>query len=52
MFDLEEEVRGSDDDFKTVRDKVLDKAVMRLLRPLETEGRSIKPCLVHGDLWR
>lgn len=23
----------------------------RLLRPLETEGRILKPSLVHGDLW-
>ncbi|KAL8948091.1 MAG: hypothetical protein Q9222_005694 [Ikaeria aurantiellina] len=52
MFDLEEEARGSDDDFRKLRDTILNKAVARLLRPLETEGRSIKPCLVHGDLWR
>ncbi|CAO1601636.1 hypothetical protein XANCAGTX0491_005285 [Xanthoria calcicola] len=51
MFDLEEEARGSDGDFRELRDTVLDKAVTRLLRPLESEGRSIKPCLVHGDLW-
>lgn len=30
---------------------LLDKAIPRLLRPLETEGRSIQPCLVHSDLW-
>lgn len=28
-----------------------DKVIPRLLRPLETGGRSIKPSLVHGDLW-
>ena len=52
-FDFEEKARGSgssDEDFRKLRDRVLGEAVTRLLRPLETEGRSIKPCLVHGDL--
>lgn len=30
---------------------VLDKVIPRLLEPLQSEGRTIKPCLVHGDLW-
>ncbi|GKZ27942.1 hypothetical protein AbraCBS73388_007145 [Aspergillus brasiliensis] len=30
---------------------MIEKVIPRLLRPLETEGRSIKPSLVHGDLW-
>jgi fructosamine-3-kinase len=30
---------------------IFDKVIPRLLRPLESEGRSVKPCLVHGDLW-
>jgi protein-ribulosamine 3-kinase len=25
--------------------------ISRLLGVLESEGRSIKPCLIHGDLW-
>lgn len=29
----------------------LDKVIPRLLRPLQSDGRAIKPCLVHGDLW-
>lgn len=28
-----------------------EKVIPRLLRPLETGGNSIKPSLVHGDLW-
>ncbi|PTB42434.1 hypothetical protein M441DRAFT_67963 [Trichoderma asperellum CBS 433.97] len=31
--------------------RLFDKVIPRLLRPLETEGRKIKPSLVHGDLW-
>ncbi|RAK87351.1 hypothetical protein BO79DRAFT_197350 [Aspergillus costaricaensis CBS 115574] len=30
---------------------MIDKVIPRLLRPMETGGRSIKPSLVHGDLW-
>jgi protein-ribulosamine 3-kinase len=30
---------------------LFDKVIPRLLRPLESEGRSVKPSLVHGDFW-
>ena len=30
---------------------MVTKVIPRLLRPTETDGRSIKPSLVHGDLW-
>lgn len=30
---------------------MIAKVIPRLLRPMETDGRSIKPSLVHGDLW-
>ena len=30
---------------------VTSKVIPRLLRPLETGGRQIKPSLVHGDLY-
>lgn len=30
---------------------LLDKVIPRLLRPLQTGGRPIKPSLCHGDLW-
>ncbi|KAL9015314.1 MAG: hypothetical protein Q9173_000112 [Seirophora scorigena] len=30
---------------------VLDKCIPRLLGPLQSEGRNIKPCLVHGNIW-
>jgi fructosamine-3-kinase len=31
--------------------KLLDVTVDRLLGPLQADGRQLKPCLVHGDLW-
>ncbi|PKY00545.1 hypothetical protein P168DRAFT_299936 [Aspergillus campestris IBT 28561] len=30
---------------------MITKVIPRLLRPMETDGRYIKPSLVHGDLW-
>ena len=30
---------------------MISKVIPRLLRPLEVNGRSVKPSLVHGDLW-
>ena len=38
-------------DFDVVCQLTLEKVVPRLLLPLQSEGRSIKPCLVHGDCW-
>ncbi|KAK3376281.1 Fructosamine kinase-domain-containing protein [Lasiosphaeria ovina] len=30
---------------------LFDRVIPRLLRPLESDGRSVRPTLVHGDLW-
>ena len=30
---------------------IIDSVVPRLLNALECDGRRIKPCLIHGDLW-
>jgi protein-ribulosamine 3-kinase len=50
-LDLEREAKGDDPEFHELVPIIFDKVIPRLLRPLETEGRSIKPSLVHGDLW-
>ena len=50
-LELELEAKGPDPDFKTLLPVLFDKVIPRLLRPLESEGRCIKPTLVHGDLW-
>ncbi|KAI9771997.1 MAG: hypothetical protein M1840_001285 [Geoglossum simile] len=49
---LEEHVHGPNKILKNLSPIVFSKVIPRLLRPLETRGRTIKPCLVHGDLWR
>lgn len=48
---LELEAKGPDLEFDVLVPVLFDKVIPRLLRPLESEGRSVKPSLVHGDLW-
>jgi protein-ribulosamine 3-kinase len=38
-------------EFDVVCRLTLEKVVPRLLLPLQSEGRSLKPCLIHGDCW-
>ncbi|RSL44712.1 hypothetical protein CEP54_014577 [Fusarium duplospermum] len=51
MLKLEEEARGPSEELQQLSGPFFDKVIPRLLRPLETDGRSIKPVLLHGDLW-
>ena len=51
MVELDVEKNGSWPEFKILTDLTLEKVIPRLLEPLQSEGRTIKPCLVHGDLW-
>ncbi|KAK8103674.1 uncharacterized protein PG998_010707 [Apiospora kogelbergensis] len=44
-------VFGADPELVELTDQFIDKVVARLLRPLQTGGRNIKPSLCHGDLW-
>jgi protein-ribulosamine 3-kinase len=37
--------------FDIVCKLTLEKVVPRLLIPLQSEGRTLKPCLIHGDCW-
>jgi len=51
MISLDQEKHGAWPEFHQVCQLTLEKVIPRLLGPLQSEGRSIKPCLVHGDLW-
>ncbi|EEU35809.1 uncharacterized protein NECHADRAFT_77174 [Fusarium vanettenii 77-13-4] len=51
VLKLEEEARGPSEELQQLSGPFLDKVIPRLLRPLETGGRSITPVLLHGDLW-
>lgn len=52
FIDREERVGGSHDaELVQLKHVFLEKVFPRYLGPLESEGRIIKPCLLHGDLW-
>ena len=51
MFHREEAAHGKDSELDVLKKAILEKVIPRLLRPLETGDRSIKPCLIHSDLW-
>lgn len=44
-------VQGQDSEMDELLEALFSKVIPRLLRPLQTGGRSIKPSLCHGDLW-
>ncbi|KAB5554342.1 Fructosamine/Ketosamine-3-kinase [Coniochaeta sp. 2T2.1] len=48
---FERRVNGADPHFDELAAEFLKKGVPRLLRPLEAGRRSVKPVLLHGDLW-
>ncbi|KAK3989601.1 Fructosamine/Ketosamine-3-kinase [Cladorrhinum sp. PSN332] len=38
-------------ELERLRPLFFDKVLPRYLRPLESDGRSVTPCLIHADLW-
>lgn len=50
-LDLEIERKGQNDELDSLTCVLFEKVIPRLLRPLESDGRVVKPSLVHGDLW-
>ena len=46
-----EKQSGPDVELKSLFEQTMENIVPRLLRPLETGGRQMKPSLVHGDLY-
>ncbi|KAI1269034.1 hypothetical protein F5Y18DRAFT_439599 [Xylariaceae sp. FL1019] len=50
-FDMEEVTHGRDQELQELREGIMAKVIPRLLRPLQTDGRTLTPTLVHGDLW-
>lgn len=52
FLDREETVGGAHDaGLIQLKQVFFDKVLPRYLRPLESDGRTIDPCLLHGDLW-
>ncbi|KAF5672870.1 kinase-like domain-containing protein [Fusarium denticulatum] len=50
-LDLEISVKGNSTELEVLSQALFEKVIPRLLRPLESEGRTVKPSLIHGDLW-
>jgi fructosamine-3-kinase len=50
MLQLERDARVPSEELDEISGPFLEKVIPRLLRPLETDGRSIQPVLIHGDL--
>lgn len=44
-------IQGQNDELNALLEQMFDKVIPRLLRPLQTGGRSIKPSLCHGNMW-
>lgn len=51
VYKLDVEVNGFWKELDDTVQVTLEKLIPRLLNPLTAEGRTIKPCLIHGDLW-
>jgi protein-ribulosamine 3-kinase len=51
MIKREQFTQGPCPEIDKLQKPLVEKVIPRLLRPLESNGRSIRPCLVHGDLW-
>ncbi|KAF4982166.1 hypothetical protein FZEAL_2143 [Fusarium zealandicum] len=50
-LDLEIKARGPSEELNDLSRALFDEVIPRLLRPLESKGRTVKPSLIHGDLW-
>ncbi|KAK7999448.1 Fructosamine/Ketosamine-3-kinase [Apiospora arundinis] len=50
-MEIELQVQGPHPELKILNETILTRVIPRLLRPMETNGRKVKPALVHGDLW-
>ncbi|KAL1839258.1 hypothetical protein VTJ49DRAFT_1695 [Mycothermus thermophilus] len=47
----EERAGGKDGELERLLPALFGRVIPRLLRPMETKGRRVRPALVHGDLW-
>ena len=50
-FALKKAARGPSGELEALMKPLFETVIPRLLRPLETSGRTLKPCFVHGDIW-
>jgi protein-ribulosamine 3-kinase len=51
LWQLDTKMNGHWVELDIAMENTLTKVIPRLIGTLERDGRSIKPCLIHGDLW-
>ncbi|KAJ8133461.1 hypothetical protein O1611_g171 [Lasiodiplodia mahajangana] len=51
FVDQEAASQGPSEELRNLLPELLEKVIPRLLRPLTTHGRSLKPVALHGDIW-
>ncbi|KAI1267770.1 Fructosamine kinase-domain-containing protein [Xylariaceae sp. FL1019] len=51
VMDRERAIHGPNEELDRLSPMIIDQVIPRLIRPMESEGRKIKPVLIHGDLW-
>jgi fructosamine-3-kinase len=51
VINLDFQLNGSWEELDKVEKRLISHVIPRLLDVLEEDGRKIKPCLIHADLW-
>lgn len=51
VCDLDLKRNGPWPEYERAIQQMANKVIPRLLDPLQAEGRQLKPCLIHGDIW-
>jgi fructosamine-3-kinase len=51
FFDIDIDVNGPWKEYEEAFETLKSDVIHQILEPLQAEGRVLKPCLVHGDLW-
>jgi protein-ribulosamine 3-kinase len=50
-FSTDIELNGPNEQFEKAYETLKAQVIPKILKPLQADGKSIKPCLLHGDLW-
>ncbi|KAI1368854.1 Fructosamine/Ketosamine-3-kinase [Xylaria arbuscula] len=51
LLHQEEAIHGVDEKYSELQTTFFDVVIPTYLRPLESDGRSVTPCLIHSNLW-
>jgi protein-ribulosamine 3-kinase len=51
VLDLDVQTNGRWKDLDVLSNRIISEVIPRLIGALERDGRTVKPCLIHADLW-